>query len=331
MFRPVTKLGDPDQLAGRIPELLRDALRAAMSGRRGPGARGVPRDVLNDAARPAGPLRPSLPAPCTAAAAPRRHPRGGASASRGRAAPHARGRRRTWAGAGELVVRLGEQYGIPMITAYGRNDAVPNAHPLYVGPLGRAGVARGGRGVPARRRARGHRLAARAVHHALRRPLHPRRRRRIIQIDVEGATSAATTRWPSASRPTRARRAWRCWRRWAREGAARRGGVAAEAEALRAQRQARLAAEARWTPAAQAAARVRGAAPRAAAGDDRGARRRRRAGLRIRPPGASPGPARSSPRSTSAGSASRSRSRSAPSSAGRRRRCSPSTATAASS
>ena len=26
-----------------------------------------------------------------------------------------------------------------MITAYGRNDAVPNAHPLYVGPLGRAG------------------------------------------------------------------------------------------------------------------------------------------------------------------------------------------------
>ena len=26
-----------------------------------------------------------------------------------------------------------------MITAYGRNDAVPNAHPLYIGPLGRAG------------------------------------------------------------------------------------------------------------------------------------------------------------------------------------------------
>ena len=26
-----------------------------------------------------------------------------------------------------------------MITAYGRNDAVPNAHPNYIGPLGRAG------------------------------------------------------------------------------------------------------------------------------------------------------------------------------------------------
>jgi acetolactate synthase-1/2/3 large subunit/sulfoacetaldehyde acetyltransferase len=45
----------------------------------------------------------------------------------------------TWAGAGDLVVRLAEQASIPMINAYGRNDAVPSAHPLYVGPLGRAG------------------------------------------------------------------------------------------------------------------------------------------------------------------------------------------------
>jgi len=44
------------------------------------------------------------------------------------------------AGAGELVARLSEQYGIPTITAYGRNDAVPNAHALYLGPLGRAGA-----------------------------------------------------------------------------------------------------------------------------------------------------------------------------------------------
>jgi acetolactate synthase-1/2/3 large subunit/sulfoacetaldehyde acetyltransferase len=45
----------------------------------------------------------------------------------------------TWAGATDLVVRLSEQYALPMITAYGRNDAVPNAHPHYIGPLGRAG------------------------------------------------------------------------------------------------------------------------------------------------------------------------------------------------
>ena len=45
----------------------------------------------------------------------------------------------TWARASDLAVRLSEQYALPMITAYGRNDAVPNAHPHYIGPLGRAG------------------------------------------------------------------------------------------------------------------------------------------------------------------------------------------------
>jgi len=44
-----------------------------------------------------------------------------------------------WAGANDLAVRLSEQYALPMITAYGRNDAVPNSHPHYIGPLGRAG------------------------------------------------------------------------------------------------------------------------------------------------------------------------------------------------
>src|SRR2546429_668686 len=48
MFRPVTKLavqiGKPD----RIPELLRAALRTAMTGRRGPVFVEIPRDVLND-------------------------------------------------------------------------------------------------------------------------------------------------------------------------------------------------------------------------------------------------------------------------------------------
>jgi thiamine pyrophosphate-dependent acetolactate synthase large subunit-like protein len=46
----------------------------------------------------------------------------------------------TRAGANELVVRLSDRCAIPMIRAYGRNDAVPSAHPLYLGPLGRAGA-----------------------------------------------------------------------------------------------------------------------------------------------------------------------------------------------
>ena len=142
MFRPVTKLAVQVTKADRIPELLRAALRAAMTGRRGPVFVEIPRDVLNDqtiAAPSLGadgyrPIHPQPPHPdairetvrlLRTAERPLLLVGGGA----------------TRAGANDLIVRLAEQHGIPMITAYGRNDAVPSTHPLYVGPLGRAGSA----------------------------------------------------------------------------------------------------------------------------------------------------------------------------------------------
>jgi acetolactate synthase-1/2/3 large subunit/sulfoacetaldehyde acetyltransferase len=140
MFRPVTKLAVQVPKAERIPELLRAALRAAMSGRRGPVLVDLPRDVLNDvkldvpdlapaAYRTAHPSPPHADAVRDAVARIRRAERpllivGGGV---------------TRAGANDLVVRLSERHAIPIITAYGRNDAVPNDHPLYIGPLGRAG------------------------------------------------------------------------------------------------------------------------------------------------------------------------------------------------
>jgi acetolactate synthase I/II/III large subunit len=48
MFRPVTKLAIQVTKPERIPELLRSALRAAMSGRPGPVFVEIPRDVLNE-------------------------------------------------------------------------------------------------------------------------------------------------------------------------------------------------------------------------------------------------------------------------------------------
>jgi acetolactate synthase-1/2/3 large subunit/sulfoacetaldehyde acetyltransferase len=140
MFRPVTKLAVQVTKADRIPELLRMALRAAMTGRRGPVFVEIPRDVLNDQTITAPMLgaeryRPIHPQPA--------HPdaiREAARMLRDCERPLLLvGGGATRAGAGDLVVRLAEQHGIPMITAYGRNDAVPNTHPLYVGPLGRAG------------------------------------------------------------------------------------------------------------------------------------------------------------------------------------------------
>ena len=141
MFRPVTKLAVQVTKPERIPELMRSALRAAMTGRRGPVFVEIPRDVLNDqtvktemlAPDRYRALHPQLP-----------HPDAVREAARLlRAAERPLmlvGGGVTRAGANDLVVRIADQHGIPMITAYGRNDAVPNEHPLYVGPLGRAGA-----------------------------------------------------------------------------------------------------------------------------------------------------------------------------------------------
>jgi thiamine pyrophosphate-dependent acetolactate synthase large subunit-like protein len=140
MFRPVTKLAVQITKPERIAEQLRAALRAAMSGRRGPVLVEIPRGVLSEPMTTPptlapGHYRPTHPPPP--------HPEAVREAVR-----LLRGAERpllllgggvTWSGAADLVVRLCEQYSIPMITAYGRNDAVPNEHPLYVGPLGRAG------------------------------------------------------------------------------------------------------------------------------------------------------------------------------------------------
>ena len=141
MFRPVTKLAVQVQKPERIPELLRSAFRMAMTGRRGPVLVEIPRDVLNDRTIDLSPLAPARYR-ATHSAPP--HPDAVREAAR--YLVHAErpllllGGGVTRAGAHDLVVSLAERYGIPMITAYGRNDAVPNAHPLYIGPLGRAGA-----------------------------------------------------------------------------------------------------------------------------------------------------------------------------------------------
>jgi acetolactate synthase-1/2/3 large subunit/sulfoacetaldehyde acetyltransferase len=140
MFRPVTKLSVQVNRPERIPEVFHQALRAAMTGRKGPVFIDIPRDVLNDQvvrgelAEPGAyrPLHPQPPHPAAVLEAVRvlREAERPLMLVGGGA---------TWAEANDLVVRMSEQQGLPMITAYGRNDAVPNDHRLYIGPLGRAG------------------------------------------------------------------------------------------------------------------------------------------------------------------------------------------------
>ncbi len=142
IFKPVTKLSVLVNQPERIAEIMHYAFRTAMTGRKGPVFVEIPRDVLNqqevDSTIPAPeqyrPAHPRLPHPDAIeqvlhilgqAERPLLLVGGGV----------------TWAGANPLAVRLSEQLALPMITAYGRNDAVPSSHPLYIGPLGRAGSA----------------------------------------------------------------------------------------------------------------------------------------------------------------------------------------------
>jgi len=186
MFRPVTKLAVQITKADRIPELLHAALRVAMTGRRGPVFIEIPRDVLHDhvpSVTPAavGSYRPAHPQPPSPDAI-REAARLFAQAERPLMLV---GGGANWAGAGEEVVRLSDRYAIPTITAYGRNDAVPNAHALYIGPLGRAGSPEA---AAACRRADlllvvGSRLGQFTTHFDDR---YVRPGTRIVQIDLEG-------------------------------------------------------------------------------------------------------------------------------------------------
>jgi acetolactate synthase-1/2/3 large subunit/sulfoacetaldehyde acetyltransferase len=141
MFKPVTKLAIQVNKPDRIPEILHYALRSAMTGRKGPVFIDIPRDVLNnhvlqtEIAPPETyrPDYPSLPHPEAIREAVR-------LLQQAERPLMLVGGGVTWAGANDLAVRLSEQYALPMISAYGRNDAVPNSHPHYIGPLGRAGA-----------------------------------------------------------------------------------------------------------------------------------------------------------------------------------------------
>jgi acetolactate synthase-1/2/3 large subunit/sulfoacetaldehyde acetyltransferase len=245
MFKPVTKLALQVNQAERIPELLRLALRTAMSGRRGPVFVEIPRDVLSDRVRPAATLEP--------AGYRATHPQIPHPEAIREAARLLRQARRplllvgggvSWADANDLVVRLSERCAVPMITAYGRNDAVPNTHPLYIGPLGRAGSPEA---ATACRRADlilavGSRLAHFTTHFDHR---YIGRDTAIVQIDVDGRDIG---RYYPVAVAVQADAHAAC--QALLEAVAREGGRPGgdewrkEAEGLREQRQARLAAEA---------------------------------------------------------------------------------------
>ena len=145
LFKPITKASFPINKIERLPDALRQAFRVATSGKMGPVLVDIPRDLLPGAAVDLDLLPPESY-------------RSGQTRARGdrnlvdKAARTLLSAQRPvivagggiqWSSAGEEVTRLADLLGAAIVTSYGRADAVPNDHPLFLGHLGRLGAEEG--------------------------------------------------------------------------------------------------------------------------------------------------------------------------------------------
>lgn len=139
VFAAVTKRTWTVTRADRIPEFIREAVALASVGRRGPVLLNIPRDLFAQSfedSKPAWDVRRTIAASVPPAAeidrikklllqakAPVIVAGGGVKSGRG------------W----EAVMRLSDALAIPIATAAGHADAVPNDHPLFAGQVGPRG------------------------------------------------------------------------------------------------------------------------------------------------------------------------------------------------
>ena len=145
LFKPITKASFPINKIERLPDALRQAFRVATSGKMGPVLIDIPRDLL-----PGAEIEMDLLPP--------QNYRSGQTRSRGdrdlidratRALLSAErpvivaGGGIQWSNAGEEVARLADLLGAAVVTSYGRADAIPSDHPLFLGHLGRLGADEG--------------------------------------------------------------------------------------------------------------------------------------------------------------------------------------------
>jgi len=141
LFKPITKKTWTLTQTARIPEMMREAFRTAMSQRRGPVLLNLPRDLLADAAE------------ISVAPTAGRDFQGGFTAPQPaleQAADLLRNAKRPLilAGGGvknsrshELVLALAERLQAPVVMSPGHGDALPCTHRLYGGQVGPRGNA----------------------------------------------------------------------------------------------------------------------------------------------------------------------------------------------
>jgi acetolactate synthase-1/2/3 large subunit/sulfoacetaldehyde acetyltransferase len=142
LFKPVTCLARHAHQTERIPQMLHDAFRAALAGKRGPAFINIPRDLLENQTIDADRVRPSSYRPVEW-----RMP-GDPDAIRRAAAVLSNAERPLLLAGGGVIdgeasaeaVALAELLGMALVPSYGHNDAVPNSHALFVGTPGNRGA-----------------------------------------------------------------------------------------------------------------------------------------------------------------------------------------------
>lgn len=137
LFAPIAKKSAMVTAPSRLAEMLRDAIRLAMSGRRGPVVLHIPRDLM--AARvappPAGPVRVAragAPAPEDVTAI--------KALIAGATRPViVAGGGFKWGSGSETLKQLAETLNFPVVASTGHADVMPHAHPLFAGQGGPRG------------------------------------------------------------------------------------------------------------------------------------------------------------------------------------------------
>ena len=137
LFQPISKRSLLVTEAGRLAEMLQDAIRLAMSGRRGPVVLHVPRDLF----------AAEVPVPASGAVALARPGRPTeqdldqvlALLAKARAPVILAGGGLKWAGGSAALQALAETLAIPVVAATGHADVMPHGHPLFAGQGGPRG------------------------------------------------------------------------------------------------------------------------------------------------------------------------------------------------
>ena len=142
IFSPTTKMALQVNKTERIPEMLHQAFRTALSGKQGPVLLDIPRDLIDGQTLDWENQPPKSYRAVDARIA------GDASAIQQAAQVLAQAQRPLLLAGGGIIdseatdeaVALAEHLDMAVIPSYGHNDAFPNSHRLYVGPPGGRGA-----------------------------------------------------------------------------------------------------------------------------------------------------------------------------------------------